>query len=194
MLTLAATATATLVAFAAPATAHTPVVLNSCNTLPQTSPQIPVGTDPIGWLGTLPQIGADRAAQLTMQAGQQLNVGFGVPDLAPENQLSTDQLPVVVIIAPDMQVTLLQPTMRTPLYNPDFNQNYLFLNNYSTTAIAGTYSLLMIGRSPERIFVATGVESEDFHGILRGSVATTQQLNNWYATPPTAPQAACTTP
>lgn len=190
---VAAAAAAVTLGFAVPASAHEPVLLDKCDVLPQTGPLVPVGTDPIGFFGTLPSLGADRAVQITMKAGDTLNVGYGIPNLAPENTLSTNQLPVVLVIAPDNSVTVLQPDIRVPLHNDDFNQDYLFLNNYTATAQAGTYSVLMVGRAPERIFMATGVEDAGFHGIQRGSVATDDQVNSWYSTLPTDPQPACST-
>lgn len=187
-----AAAAAALLAFAVPASAHEPVLLDKCDVLPQAGPLLPVGTDPMGFFGVLPQFGADRAFQLTMKAGDELNIGYGIPDLAPENTLATNQLPIVMIIAPDGTPTLLQPNVRIPLHNPDYNQDYVFLNNYVTTAKAGTYSIIMLGRAPERIFLASGVEDSGFHGIQRGSVATDEQLVDWYASLPTAPQPGCT--
>jgi hypothetical protein len=184
-------AAAAVIGLAVPASAHEPVLLDSCDVLPQTGPLIPVGTDPIGFFGVLPQLGSDRALQLTMKAGDQLNVGYGIPDQAPENTLATGDLPIVMIIAPDGTPTFLQPSIRVPLHNPDFDQDYLFLNNYATTAQAGTYSIVMLGRAPERIFMATGVEDSGFHGIERGSLATDQQLTDWYTTSPTAAQPGC---
>ncbi|NUS17483.1 MAG: hypothetical protein HOY69_39840 [Streptomyces sp.] len=188
---VAAASAAALVGFAVPASAHEPLVLDKCDILPQTGPLIPTGTDPMGIMGTLPQLGADRSFQLTMNAGDELSIGYGIPDLAPENTLATSSLPVALIIAPDGTPTLLQPNMRVPLYNDDFDQNYLFLNQYSTTAKAGTYSVVLIGRAPERVFVATGVEDSGFHGIERGSLATDAQVDAWYSTLPTDPQPAC---
>lgn len=187
-----AVSAAAAITFAIPAAAHEPVLLDSCDALPQTGPLVPVGTDPIGFFGVLPHLGSDRAVQVTMQAGQTLNVGYGIPDLTPENTLAAGSLPIVLIIAPNGRTSFLQPDIRVALHNPDFNQDYLFLNNYSTTAVSGTYSIIMVGRAPERIFMATGVEDSGFHGIERGTLATDDQINEWYTTPPTAPQAACT--
>ncbi|MFI1358248.1 hypothetical protein ACH4TV_32405 [Streptomyces sp. NPDC020898] len=186
-------AAVSLLAFTVPASAHAPVVLDACDTVPKTSPLIPVGTDPIAFFSVLPHAGAHRAAQFTMKAGEQLNVSYGIPDLAPENGLTTDRLPVVVLIAPDHSVTVLKPDIRVPQHNSHLNQDHLLLNNHSTTAVAGTYSLLAIGRAPSRILVGTGVEDSGFHGVLRGSLATVDQIQEWYSTPPTHVKARCAT-
>jgi hypothetical protein len=177
-------AVAAVVALAVPAAAHVPVVLDSTDVVPWKAPLVLDGTDPIALLGALPCAGAVRSAQLRLAAGQPLIVGYGIPDLAPENTVATSALPQVLIVAPNGSVTVVRPTTRTPFHNPDFNQDYLFLGSYQATAIAGTYSLLVTGGAAERFFVATGVESEEFHGISRGTVASDEQVAAWYATAP----------
>jgi hypothetical protein len=179
-LTVAGAAFAAVLVFAGQAQAHTPVLLDSTDVLPWKAPLVLDGTDPISLFGTLPQGGAVRSAQLRMQAGQALVVEYLIPDLAPENGLSTGHLPRMVIIAPDLAVTVLEPQTR----NPDVNPGFLRLNAYSATAVSGTYSLVVSGAAPARFLVVTGIEGEPFDGIERGSRATREQIDEWFATPP----------
>jgi hypothetical protein len=183
-LTVGGVAVAAVLAFALPAAAHTPVILGPHDTAPWRAPLVIDGTDPIIFLGVLSHRDSVRSAQLTMQAGQQLNVALGVPNVAPENTLATQSLPRALLIAPDGTKTSLTATIRLAVHNGDLDQDYLILRIYSTTAIAGTYSIVVSGCEPSRFLIATGVESEAFHGILRGVAATSEQTAHWYSTAP----------
>jgi hypothetical protein len=142
------------------------------------------GTNGVVAFGVLPHRLAVRSFQLDLQAGQQLNLAYGIPDLAPENTLATAKLPRVVIVAPNGRTTLLSPEIREPAHNPERNQDYLYLREYSVPAITGTYSVVVTSRAPARFFAVTGEESEEFAGIRRGSEATDAQVDEWYATAP----------
>jgi hypothetical protein len=177
-------AIAAVLALAAPAAAHTPVQLDSRDVLPWQGPLILDGTDPILLFGVLPQAGAVRSAQMRMEAGQPLIATVGIPDQAPENQLATDKLPEVLLVAPDGSITVLTASVRIPLHADETDQDYLLLNIYQSTSIAGTYSIIVVGRAPSRFFVGTGIEGGPFHGLIRATVATIDELNAWYDTAP----------
>lgn len=183
-LTVVGAAAAAVAVFAAGAQAHVPVLLDSRDVLPWKAPLIIDGTDGVVLYGTLPKAGAVRSAQLRLQDGQTINITYGIPDLAPENGLSTAKLPRVLVVGPHGTVTVLSPQMRESRPNPELDQNYLLLRNYTAPAVSGTYSILVIGAAPSRFLVVTGVESEEFDGILRGSPATDEQLADWYNTAP----------
>jgi hypothetical protein len=184
-LTACGLAIAAVLAFASPASAnHTPVQLDSGDVLPWNGPLILNGADPFFLFGVLPTAGAVRSAQMQMQAGQPLIVTLGVPDLAPENQLTTTQLPKVLLIAPDLSTTLLEPNVRIPLYADETEQDFLLLNIYQATAVSGTYSIVTIGGAPERFFVGTGIEGGPFNGIERATVASIDEVIAWYNTAP----------
>jgi hypothetical protein len=183
--TIAGTAVAAVMALAAPAQAHEPVLLDQTDVVPWTAPLIVDGTDPVATFGVLPRAHAVRSFQLDLRAGQRLVAEYLIPDLAPENALSTADLPRVAIFAPNCTITLLSPNIREPHANPDPPQNYLVLRRFDAPAVDGTYSIVVTGRAPARFIVATGDDSSEvFHGILRGSVATDEQLVRWYDTPP----------
>lgn len=186
---VAAGAIGLTVAMAAPAMAHTPIPLTARDVLPWTSPLIVDGTDPIAMFGVLPHCGSLRSAQFNMKAGQQVMVGYGVADEAPENELPASSLPVMFLIAPDGRVTELKPVTRQVISPDDtgFPMQLLLVSMYSAPAVTGTYSLVLAGGCPAaRVVVALGSDPGDFDGVLRGSVATTDQLKTWYTTPPTA--------
>lgn len=184
MLTVGATALATVLALAAPASAHTSVLLDASDQVPWVAPLAVDGTDGITFFGVLPRQGAVRSAQLALQAGQPVSVTLAIPDRAPENTLAISHLPQAVLIAPNGSVTVLNPTIRVPFREPELGLDLLFLRSYTNAAVSGTYSVVVTGRAPSRFAIATGIESEAFHGIRRGSVATDDQILNWYATAP----------
>jgi hypothetical protein len=175
---------ATVVAVAIPASAHTPVMLDGTDTVPWTSPLALDGNDPISFFGVIPHAGADRSFQFHMTAGQTVSVSTLIPDLAPENTLSADQLPEVLLIAPDGTPALIKPTEHVAVPIPELNENYVLVDDYSAPAVTGTYSAIVVGDAPARFNVSIGTEGGDFHGLQRGSVATLPQIQAWYATAP----------
>ncbi|WP_326718399.1 MULTISPECIES: hypothetical protein [unclassified Streptomyces] len=179
--TILATLAATM-----PASAHEPIELDSSDVLPWKGPLLLNGESPAMLFGTLPKSSTARSAQLHMTAGQQLIVNLAIPDQAPENQLTTAQLPTVTIVAPNLKVTQIKPTMRVPIKIFEGTLDALLLATYTGPAIDGDYSLIVTGGAPARFVVATGTEDVPFGGVKRGEVATEEAVLNWYNTPPTA--------
>jgi hypothetical protein len=175
---------AALVAMAIPASAHTPVILNWTDIVPSTSPLALDGNDPVAFFGVIPRAWADRSFQFRMTAGQTVSVTTLVPDEAPENTLTAAQLPDVLLVAPNGRITVIKPTEHIAVPIPELNENYIIVADYSAPAITGTYSAIVVGTAPERFNVSIGTEGAGFHGLERGSVATTQQIQDWYATAP----------
>ncbi|MFF0018030.1 hypothetical protein [Streptomyces sp. NPDC005374] len=184
LFTAAAVAAASLIACTVPAAAHTPVEITSAAVRPWQGPLILDGQNPVMLFGTLPHPGSLRGAQLHMTAGQQLSVALAIPDKAPENQLATDRLPKVVVVAPGGKVTVVQVTVRIPI-TTESGQNLLVLGNTTAVALTGDYSIAVVGAAAERFALATGVEGDEpFIGVARGTVATDAAVAAWYATPP----------
>jgi hypothetical protein len=194
LLGVAAAAIGLTAALATPAMAHTPILLTNRDALPWTSPLIVDGTDPVAMFGVLPRCPALRSAQFRMQAGEPILLACGIPDEVPENQLPASSLPDLILIAPDGGITVLVPTIRQVI-SPDglgVTMQLLLVGRYSAPAVTGTYSVMLVGGCPAaRVVVALGSDPGDFDGVLRGNVATTDQLEMWYNTPPpTDPDAA----
>jgi hypothetical protein len=179
-----AAAVLTTIAVAIPASAHTPVQLDSGDVLPWRGPLILDGENPVMLFGTLPHAGAVRSGQLKMTAGQHLIVNLAIPNEAPENALPTTKLPEVFVVSPKGSVVEIKATMRVPIQT-EGGQNLLLLGNYTGTAIAGDYSIIVTGCAAERFATASGIEGDDaFAGVQRGRVATDDEVATWYATPP----------
>ncbi|WUH89167.1 hypothetical protein OG900_02815 [Streptomyces sp. NBC_00433] len=181
---VAATAMASVVAMALPAAAHTPVILTAQDQLPWVAPLVVDGTDPMGLYGSVSKAGEVRSAQLHFTAGQEVSIALVIPDEAPENTLTTAQLPTVTLIDPQLHVTQLTPALRVPITDEDSGNNFLLLLSYDATAVSGTYSVIVSSHAAERFALSTGIESEEFHGVLRATVATEDAVEDWYTTPP----------
>jgi hypothetical protein len=190
LLAASATAVASVLAFATPASAthgtH-PVLLESTDIVPRHSPITVDGTDPTLFAGTLSHPAAIRSLQLCMAAGKNIEIFYMIPDLAPENTLPTEKLPKVQLIAPDGTVTTIEPTIRAPFFGESLNQHYLLLAHYVAPApVSGDYSVVTTGMTRSRFLLATGSEipGNPHDGIARGSFATAAQMQDWYAAAP----------
>jgi hypothetical protein len=184
MLATVGTAVALLLAIAWPAAAHTPIVLDESDQNPYVAPLALDGTDECVFFGTLPKSGSVRSYQMNLLAGQPLNITLAVANLAPENTTPQNKMPYVVLIAPNGSVSRIYADQRTAVHNTDFNVDLLILRRYAATAMSGTYSVIVVGRAPARFVTGIGVESDVFHGLLRGQVATQAQVDQWYAKKP----------
>jgi hypothetical protein len=184
-LTVSLTALGAVLATAIPAVAHEAVLLDESDVNPYVAPLALDGTDAINFFGVLPKRHAVRSAQFNMQAGQQVNLSLIVTDLAPENTLATRDLPVVYLFSPNGTLTYLTPTMRVP-FTAGGGFNLLRLLSHTAVATSGTYSIVVTGRAPARFIVGIGADEEGsvFDGIERATLATEEQLLNWYNTAP----------
>lgn len=178
--------------FAAPALAHTPVMLRNGDQVPWASPLVVDGTDPVALFGVLDRCPSTRWARFNMQAGQEVKLAYGIPNQAPENQQSASQLPNVLLIAPDGSTTLITPTIRQPITltpdGVDISLNLILVGHYQAPAVTGTYSAMLVGGCPaSRAVIALGADPDPggaFDGVKFGSVATLGQLTWWNDTPP----------
>jgi hypothetical protein len=182
--TVAGTAVAAVLAIALPAAAHTPIMLDETDVIPWQAPLSVNGDDPLSYYGTLPHAGAIRSYQFDSPAEHPLNFALLIPDLAPENQLSTAALPRIILIAPNAQVTVISPTVREVVSIPELGQQYLRVSKYEAPAVAGRYSVIITGLAAARFNISSGHHGVDFHGIERGQVATFDQVVAWYNTAP----------
>jgi hypothetical protein len=184
---VAATAMASLVAMALPAAAHTPVILTAQDRLPWVAPLVLQGTDPMGLYGTVDIPGDVRSAQLHFTAGEEVSIALVIPDEAPENTLAKSQLPTITLVDPHFHVTEITPELRVPITDDDSGNHFIVLASYETTAVTGTYSVIVSAHASERFAVSTGIEGTGFHGLARATAADEDAVEEWYETPAVAP-------
>lgn len=177
-------ACAAVLATALPASAHIPVMLKRHDVIPQRSPLAPDGTTSFAFYGRLDHPGDMRTVNITLKAGQVFYFQLLIPDLAPETQLPTGQLPQVLVITPSGSVGLVRPTTRTYFYEPYTNTQYYVLATDQQPAEQGTYTLITTGLAASRFVVATGLTERPTGTIERAKIASVPDVLTWYRTPP----------
>lgn len=173
-----------MLAGAVPAGAHQPVFVDSAPAGgPVATPTLDDGTVSFAVYGTLDRPDASAEIDARYRAGDPIVVELLIPDLAPERDLTTDQLPHVVVAAPDGSTTELRATTRDPFAEPATATNYLRLGRYAATATEGTYRYVVTGPAPSRFTLGLG--TREVPGTVTGyTEPPAGALEAWYATPP----------
>ena len=171
---------------ASPAKAHDPIILTSDQRTPEDGPLLPDGTVSFALYGTLESSDDTRGFRVTFAEGDSLYLSLLIPDLAPENSLSDDQLPRLEVVDPSGAITTVVPQTRVGFAEPFTGTNYIRLADLVGTAVAGTYSVTIIGGAPVRFTVSVGTKEmfgtpvEDVPNRELGVAG----VMTWYETPP----------
>jgi len=143
------------------AAAHDPIILTSEQRTPAEGPLLVDGTVSFALYGSLETDDDTRGFRVNFNAGDPLYISILIPDLAPENTLSEDSLPIVNVEDPDGVIVKLAVTEKVSFPEPYTGTNYVRLTELRGTAIAGIYSVTVTGDSPARFTVSVG-EKEMF--------------------------------
>lgn len=143
------------------ATAHDPIILTSDQRTPTNGPLLVDGTISFALYGSLDTSGDTRGFRVQFNEGDPLSISILIPDLSPENMLSEDSLPVVNVEDPNGTTVKLSITQKVLFPEPYTGTNYVRLTEFRGTAIGGTYSFTVTGKSPARFTVSVG-EKEMF--------------------------------
>lgn len=143
------------------ATAHDPIILTSDQRTPTNGPLLVDGTISFALYGSLDTSGDTRGFRVQFNEGDPLSISILIPDLSPENMLSEDSLPVVNVEDPNGATVKLSITQKVLFPEPYTGTNYVRLTEFRGTAIGGTYSFTVTGKSPARFTVSVG-EKEMF--------------------------------
>ncbi len=177
-----------VIGVAAPAQAHIPVLLNQSDTVfsLEHSPLVPEGTTSFAFYGRTGYPGDTRAMRIQLTAGQQFHAEILIPDLVPEAGLAPWQLPRMMIVDPQHRSRLLPGNERKYFFEPFTQTSYLTLGETTEVAQSGTYDIVVIGVAPARFVAVTG-QVEKFTATLKNAtVASLDQVQSWYHTPPQA--------
>lgn len=164
----AITLTASLIS---PASAHQPVFLLNSDTTAAKGPLLVDGTVSFAVRAAFTKRGEKKAFRAAFKEGDQLEVQYLIVDKRPESALKTNQLPQLVITAPDGTRTTMKFTERTKFYEPYGRTNYLYLGRLSQPAQVGTYSFMATSRARAEITIAVG-DKEIPGEVLRGTAPT----------------------
>jgi len=143
------------------AAAHDPIILTSEQQTPANGPLLVDGTVSFALYGSLEAANDTRGFRVNFNAGDPLYISILIPDLAPENMLDDVSLPFVNVEDPNGTTVKLAITQKVPFPEPYTGTNYVRLTEFRGTAIGGTYSITVTGKSAARFTVSVG-EKEMF--------------------------------
>ena len=143
------------------AAAHDPIILTSEQQTPADGPLLADGTVSFALYGSLEAADDTRGFRVNFNAGDPLYISILIPDLAPENTLDDVSLPFVNVEDPNGTTVKLAITQKVSFPEPYTGTNYVRLTEFRGTAIGGTYSITVTGKSAARFTVSVG-EKEMF--------------------------------
>jgi hypothetical protein len=166
--------------------AHDPIILTPEQATPADGPLLVDGTISFALYGDVGGPGDTRAFRVRYAAGQTFNLSALVPNLDPERGMSVDQYPTITVVTPSGETIDLQPDEVSTFDEPFTKTSYVQYLEWSTTAEAGDYGVIITGVAPARFTVSTGVVEqfgtavEDVPNRDLGVAG----VMEWYATPP----------
>lgn len=149
-----------------PAQAHQPVRLTAADRTPAQGPLLVDGTVSFA-VYAMVRSGDARGFRVGMKAGQRLEVQLLIPDSAPANRLPAAKLPLVTVIDPAGRRQVLVNDERTPFYEPYSGTSYLYLARLDEPSRAGTYQVIVTGRSSTKVPLVVGVGYREVPGVVR---------------------------
>jgi len=150
---------------AAPAMAHQPVVLDDRDTTPTAGPLLVDGTVSFAVYATVMR-GQQRGFRFRLAMGDRLAMQYLVVDEPPANALRPGALPRVTLIDPQGRRSVLAVKERTEFFEPYSKKTFLYLSRVEQTGGAGTYQVIVRGRSPEPVPVTIAVGYREVPGTV----------------------------
>lgn len=144
--------------WAAPASAHDPIILTADQRTPIDGPLLPDGTVSFALYGTIDAPSDTRGFRVTFAEGDPLYLSLLIPDLEPENVLADENLPYLIVEDPNGVVTEFSTDERVPFAEPFTGTNYVRLIEDVGVAVGGTYSVTISGSAPARFTVSVGTK------------------------------------
>ena len=138
------------------AAAHDPIILTSEQQTPADGPLLVDGTVSFALYGSLEAADDTRGFRVNFNAGDPLYISILIPDLAPENTLDDVSLPFVNMEDPNGTTVKQAITQKVSFPEPYTGTNYVRLTEFRGTAIGGTYSITVTGKSAARFTVSVG--------------------------------------
>lgn len=190
------TVVATVVlAGAARADAHDPIIFTPEQTTPAAGPRLPDGTISFALYGTVAGGTDSRGFRAQLRAGQRLELTLLIPDLAPERDLSAAELPILMVAAPDGTTSERRPDRRERFTESFSGTSYVrLLEVAERVAATGEFAITVTGTTAARFTVAIG--SIERFGTPVEAVPNRDEgvagVRRWYATAPVATTTAAT--
>lgn len=175
--------------------AHDPIILTAEQSTPANGPLLPDGTVSFALYGTLDSPSDTRGFRVNFQEGDALYFSLLIPDLAPENQLATEDLPRLEVVDPSGVATQVDPSIRDIFEEPFSGTNYVRLADLAGVAVAGTYEVTITGSAPARFTVSVGTKElfgTEVENVPNRDLGVAGVMS-WYETPPPTVVATITT-
>lgn len=176
----------TLSVSATAAYAHDPIIIEDSQTSPELGPLLPDGTVSFALYGQTTERGDTRSFRVRFADGDRLQVSLLIPDLIPENELDDEDLPSLELVDPQGSMTTLRTDGRVPFAEPFTGTNYVRLLEFVDVAMAGEYTITVVGGAPARFTVSVGFEElfgTPIEGVSNRDLGV-EGVMAWYETPP----------
>jgi len=169
--------------------AHDPLFLTEEQREAVDGPLLPDARISFALYGTLLEPGQQRGFRFRIPAGEPIDLALLIPDLAPENDLATSELPILHLRRPDGTTQAFDAAMAETFAEPFTRTNYVRLAEHQEPGTEGTYEVLVIGAAAARFTVSIGF-IERFGTPVEGAVdraAGVGGVARWYESPPPNP-------
>jgi hypothetical protein len=180
--------TGSISVLAASMIAHIPVILTKKNASGGAAPTLPDGRVSFAFYGAVAGRGDTRSVQATMQAGQSLFAELLIPNLSPEKDLASGDLPSLTVVAPSGAEKVCHPNRREVFYERYTDTSYLSYLVERLPAESGVHTLTVAGHVPCRFALAVG-DDESPGDVHRAAIGSVEDVVRWYTTGP-EPQSA----
>ena len=167
--------------------AHDPLFLTSEQSTPETGPYLPDGTISFAFYGEFLVERETRGFQVNFQEGDFFQLELLIPARAPEETLTTEQLPYLLILSPDGSEKALYHSIRTRFDEPFTNTSYYTLIRDQDTAMSGAYSITIVSRYAARFTAAIGTSERFGTPVERAGDRpptlgeTEKRIGDWYS-------------
>jgi len=155
---VSAVVVSTVLLWAAPASAHDPIILTAEQRTPADGPLLPDGTVSFALYGTLDAPTDTRGFRVSFAEGDALYISLLIPDLEPENTIVDEDLPYLIVEDPNGTITEFSVDERVPFAEPFTGTNYIRLIEDVGIAVGGTYAVTISGSTPARFTVSVGTK------------------------------------
>ena len=166
-----------------PGYAHDPIFIENTQISSAEGPYLPNGNISFALYGQLENRFDSRGFRSKLQSGDKLALSLLIPNLAPENLLTLEQLPTLTIERPDKSSVQLSPGKKEVFDEPFTGTSYLKLLSLEELAQTGVYHLTINGNHRGRFTVSIGT-IERFGTPVENVINRSSNLNrisDWYS-------------